>query len=247
MSHSPALKQRDYQQLLENTRQCLEDKSEKSITQAMSTLQNLVGFEYAVISQFDQKQNIRRILKVVNHSYDLQWVDAYVSEQYIQIDPVIEQGIKTVGPFEWSTNKKIKPKRPQQFFNAARDFGLKTGVANVFTSKQKAPLSHDYYTVISMANVEEPRVELSKYLLQLMSPVLSESVSKCTTRQPVCLSKREIEILKWMMAGKSAWETSIILSISERTVRFHLANVYKKLDVVNCPHAIGEAIKLGLV
>lgn len=243
----PKLSNNDYQQLLEHTQACLENKSEQSIISAMSTLQNLVGFEYAVISQFDQKQNARRILKVVNHSYDLQWVSAYVGEKYIQIDPVIEQGIKTIGPFEWSTNEKVKPKRPQKFFNAARDFGLNTGVANLFTSHNSHSGQHDCYTIISMANVDRDRVELSKYLLQLMSPVLSESVSKCTVQQPVALSKREVEILKWMMAGKSAWETSIILSVSERTIRFHLANVYKKLDVVNCPHAIGEAMKLGLI
>lgn len=242
-----SLSTRDYHNLLDDTRQCLVEKSETSIIKTMSTVQNLVGFEYAVISQFDVKQNSRRILKVVNHSYDLKWVNVYVGEKYIQIDPVIEQGIATQGPFEWSTDKKIKTKQPLKFFNAARDFGLKTGVANVFTQPRSTPAHHNHFTVISMANVDLDRVSLSKYLLEILSPVLSESVSKCTADQPVNLSPREIEILKWMMAGKSAWETSVILSVSERTIRFHLANIYKKLDVVNCPHAIGEAIKLGII
>ena len=35
------------------------------------------------------------------------------------------------------------------------------------------------------------------------------------------LSPRELECLKWAAAGKTAWETSIILDISEGTVKFH--------------------------
>ncbi|MCU7926976.1 MAG: helix-turn-helix transcriptional regulator [Candidatus Thiodiazotropha sp. (ex Dulcina madagascariensis)] len=61
------------------------------------------------------------------------------------------------------------------------------------------------------------------------------------------LTKRETEVLEWIKEGKSTSETGIILSITERTVKFHLSNIYKKLDTLNRPQAISKAIKLGLI
>jgi DNA-binding CsgD family transcriptional regulator len=45
----------------------------------------------------------------------------------------------------------------------------------------------------------------------------------------ITLSKRESEILKWFILGKTATETGIILSISRRTVEHHIEQVKKKL------------------
>jgi len=57
-----------------------------------------------------------------------------------------------------------------------------------------------------------------------------------------CLSKREKEILFWLAEGKSNWDVSVILGISERTIRFHIKNVMKKLNAVNRTHAVAIAI-----
>ena len=37
----------------------------------------------------------------------------------------------------------------------------------------------------------------------------------------ILLSARELDCLKWTAEGKTAWEASVILGITERTVRFH--------------------------
>ena len=48
------------------------------------------------------------------------------------------------------------------------------------------------------------------------------------------LSARELDCLQWTAAGKTAWEASVILGISERTVRFHLNAAREKLGL--CHH-----------
>ena len=58
---------------------------------------------------------------------------------------------------------------------------------------------------------------------------------------------REKETLKWAYEGKTAWEIGIILSISERTVKFHLNNIYQKLNVTNRSQAVAKAIRYGIV
>ena len=61
------------------------------------------------------------------------------------------------------------------------------------------------------------------------------------------LSDRERECLHWASFGKTAWEIAQILSITERTVRFHLANVNGKLDAVSTTQAVALAISHGLI
>ncbi|RBM25841.1 helix-turn-helix transcriptional regulator [Vibrio tarriae] len=59
------------------------------------------------------------------------------------------------------------------------------------------------------------------------------------------LTDRECELLPWLKLGKSNWEISRLLNISERTVKYHLQNIYRKLETHNRTHAIAKAIELG--
>jgi PAS domain S-box-containing protein len=61
------------------------------------------------------------------------------------------------------------------------------------------------------------------------------------------LSMREKEILCWVMQGKSTWDISTILKISERTVKFHVDNIMKKLSAVNRTQAVAIALREKLI
>lgn len=61
------------------------------------------------------------------------------------------------------------------------------------------------------------------------------------------ISAREIDCLKWMAAGKTAWEVSVILGISERTVRFHLNAAREKLNCTTTTQAVAKAVSQQLV
>ena len=62
------------------------------------------------------------------------------------------------------------------------------------------------------------------------------------------LSQRETEVLFWVAQDKSNTEIAKILSCSEGTVRKHLENIYKKLDVQTRLGAVMFALeKLGLI
>ncbi|MCY1668997.1 MULTISPECIES: helix-turn-helix transcriptional regulator [Hyphomicrobiales] len=57
------------------------------------------------------------------------------------------------------------------------------------------------------------------------------------------LTPREVEVLTWTSQGKTAWEVSVILSISKNTVNTHLRNSKDKLDTSNVVHTIVEAVR----
>jgi DNA-binding NarL/FixJ family response regulator len=61
------------------------------------------------------------------------------------------------------------------------------------------------------------------------------------------LSNREIEVLRLAAIGKTSWEISSILEISERTVNFHLNNTAAKLGVNGRRAACSLAISKGLI
>jgi DNA-binding CsgD family transcriptional regulator len=63
----------------------------------------------------------------------------------------------------------------------------------------------------------------------------------------ILMSARELDCLRWTAAGKTAWEASIILGISERTVRFHLNAAREKLSCATTTQAVAKAIVNQLI
>ncbi|MSO96839.1 MAG: LuxR family transcriptional regulator [Rhodospirillaceae bacterium] len=70
---------------------------------------------------------------------------------------------------------------------------------------------------------------------------------KSKSDKPTSLTDREVEILRWTIDGKTAWEVAKILKITERTVNFHLQNVMSKFGVHNKTHAAAKAMSFGLI
>lgn len=61
------------------------------------------------------------------------------------------------------------------------------------------------------------------------------------------LTDRELECLRWVSVGKTAWETAVIMGRSPRTIEFHLGNAMKKLSASNKIHAAVIAVRMGLL
>ena len=61
------------------------------------------------------------------------------------------------------------------------------------------------------------------------------------------LTKRENEILGLIAQGLSSKEVAAALFVSKRTIDFHLANTYDKLQVCNRVQAFRIAAQLGLI
>lgn len=61
------------------------------------------------------------------------------------------------------------------------------------------------------------------------------------------LTSREKEILLWVKEGKSTWEISAILGISRDTVKFHMKNIFRKLNTTSRSQAVAAAFGSGLI
>jgi DNA-binding CsgD family transcriptional regulator len=61
------------------------------------------------------------------------------------------------------------------------------------------------------------------------------------------LTGRELEILQLVASGSTNGEVARRLWVTEQTVKFHLRNIYRKLDVANRTQASHFAYANGLV
>jgi DNA-binding CsgD family transcriptional regulator len=64
---------------------------------------------------------------------------------------------------------------------------------------------------------------------------------------PIAPTPRELEVLRWTLAGKTAWEVGSILNISERTAAIHANRATHKLGCVSKHQAAIKAFQLGML
>jgi DNA-binding CsgD family transcriptional regulator len=61
------------------------------------------------------------------------------------------------------------------------------------------------------------------------------------------LSPREREVLRWAASGKTMWETSVLLGLSEQTVQTYMRDAIRRLGCINKTHAVAEAVRQALI
>jgi LuxR family maltose regulon positive regulatory protein len=84
-------------------------------------------------------------------------------------------------------------------------------------------------------------------LLAALRAKTNPEAGKIDTPAPVPLSKRELELMKLIAAGRSNKEIAMELYISIGTVKRHTVNIFTKLDVKNRTEAVSRARELGLI
>lgn len=80
-----------------------------------------------------------------------------------------------------------------------------------------------------------------------MESIEQVAVSGTDTDDLSKLTEREREILRLIFDGRCSSEVAHTLSVSKRTVDFHLARAYVKLGVSNRFQAFKKAVELGII
>ncbi|MBK1831721.1 response regulator transcription factor [Verrucomicrobiaceae bacterium R5-34] len=82
---------------------------------------------------------------------------------------------------------------------------------------------------------------------QVTSIVLNAFPKSHTNPREHELTDREIEVLKHLADGLIIKEISDLLQLSPHTVKFHVANTYKKLNVQSQAGAVAKGIRMGII
>ncbi len=89
----------------------------------------------------------------------------------------------------------------------------------------------------------------NKYIEPNMMPLLNANLEeKSNVKKRMSeLTKREIDVLKMIASGAFNKEIASTLNISERTVKNHISNIFKKIEVSDRTQAAVFAIKNGII
>lgn len=182
-------------------------------------------------------------------TYPDSWKEHYAGQGFHNIDPTLLKARRSIAPVDWR-----RLERDQDFakvFRNARDFGISERGLTI-------PIRGPYGDIGMLSitrdcnEVEWDRMkraiigDLQTVAVNIHDTVMQSDNLSRLLRYPA-LSRREIEILQWIAAGKTQQDVGDILSISHRTVEVHLRSAREKLNSLTTPQAVARAIGMRLI
>jgi DNA-binding CsgD family transcriptional regulator len=165
-------------------------------------------------------------------------------------DPVMQHCRRHSVPIIWDQATYISQGLGDLWEEQAR-FGYRTGIAMALHLpegrhfamgvERDQPLPTDGGELTRLvADLQLFAVHAQDAALRVLSPAPAQP-------DRPSLTPRELEVLRWTMEGKTAWEVGAILGISERTAVLHVTNAMHKLDCASKHQAVLKALRLGLI
>ncbi len=205
-----------------------------------------LGFEYwayGVRRSFNQAGKQPTVLS----NYPKAWLDLYKSRNYFKIDPTVIHGLRSTQLLHWSENTFTNV---PEFWEEVRSFNIVEGIS----ISQLDAQGRTGMLTFSCTELNHSTKSIDKYspiiywLSQYSHQYLAKELMHTELIIPEYeLSIREQDILRWLAEGLTSYEVGLNLSISESTIKYHIANILKKLAVPNKAAAITKSIRLHLI
>lgn len=180
------------------------------------------------------------------------WAADYLAQRWFDVDPRVEPTLAHDLPCRWDGGTIAAGERPQRFFDAAANVGIRSGLAiPIVLPRGSAVVAFDS----SASPVASARHrEILERLGEAMWVANAIHASHCPTapigttpprRAPRGLSARERSCLSLSARGLTSRDIAGKLGIASRTVDFHIGNVLVKLAALNRHEAIAKAMAQG--
>ena len=165
-------------------------------------------------------------------------------------DPVMQHCKRNTMPIVWG-QKTYLDHGAIELWDAIAQHGYRNGIAMALHMPEGRHfmLGVDRDQALPTDSNELTRMvaDLQLFAVHAQDTALRVLVSEGAQPERPALTPRELEVLRWTMDGKTAWETGVLLNISERTAVQHLQNSMKKLQCNSKHQAVLKALRLGLI
>jgi DNA-binding CsgD family transcriptional regulator len=224
----------------------LKATSEQDLFKQVAGAARNMGFEYCAYG-IRMPVPVSRPRVAMFNNYSSKWQECYDSRGYLQVDPTVQHALKSSLPVVWSNQLFMQAR---EMWEDARSHGLRVGWAQASRDPAGA------VGLLTLARSAEPltRSELDAnqakmaWLAQYTHAAMARLLTpKLAPETQVALTSREKEVLRWTAEGKTSYEISQILDVSERTVNFHVNNAVAKLGTSNKTQAAVKATALGML
>lgn len=178
------------------------------------------------------------------------WVERYLDQEYLKIDPVILGCFKRFHPVDW---KRLDwtSKAARHFRKEAVEYGVgnqgysiplrgPNGQFALFTvSHNCSDMSWTEFTDLNRRNLLLLAHCFNQKALEFEPDRLPEAARG--------LSPREVDAMTYIAHGLNRAQTAQSMSISEHTLRVYIESARFKLGAMNTTHAVAKAMSRGLI
>lgn len=206
---------------------------------------NYIGFKFFAFSMTYQARN-HELGMIQRNNYPMNWNKVHEQKKLKAIDPIVAQCNHSIHPILWT--EQLFSKVPS-LWEVLEVLGIQHGWSQSMHTAESGLCS-----ILSFSRTGGPVTPyelyenlgftalMGQHLHALVAKSLPKKAAKITGPR---LSDREIDVLTLAAAGKTADESARILSLSPRTIHFHMQNTIEKFGVHNKISAIIAAIKAG--
>ncbi|CAF0703297.1 helix-turn-helix transcriptional regulator [Candidatus Methylacidithermus pantelleriae] len=240
---------RDLAEVLRVAHLCASVRTDQEFSCLLSYMKHLIPFEkaLAVVGPIRYPPAFLGPTKILALDFPMEWLSLYFHRNYAQLDPVLRFHLLTFQTQLWSqTFQSCSDPQLGDFLADASAFGLTEGI----TTGAQEP-AHGLGTLFSFVGCNLGENSRHLLVVDVLRPHLHAALLHValhsTPTTPYRLSLREREVLHWVKEGKTNWEISRILGVSESTIKFHIKNILAKLDASTRSQAAALAVQHRLL
>jgi LuxR family transcriptional regulator, quorum-sensing system regulator SolR len=219
--------------------------SEHEIFQRIQAAARSLDFEHCAYG-FRAPLPLTNPRSVLLNDYPAAWRERYEAAGYLHTDPTVQHGRRSQVPLVWDDKLFASA---TQLWDEARSFGLRVGWAQSSLDGLGVggmlTLSRSRETITP--HELECKEQQMRWLVHTAHMSLARVLKAKQPEKDVCLTSRELEILKWTADGKSSQDIADILAVSKNTIDFHVKNAVAKMQTANKTAATVRAAMLGLL
>ncbi len=188
----------------------------------------------------------------IAENYPGGWMAHYKANHYEKKDPVPRHAFINSKPFTWDSlcrTCELKPEQKKVMFEA-KEARLLDGIAIPIYGHSGELAGVAMASSAGGVHPEKNLLTKTRALAFQFHLVYTELEKKDRPVEDignVHLTGREKEILLWAAAGKSDSVIADIIGVSHATIRFHMKNIFKKLNANERTLATVKAIRHGLI
>lgn len=211
-----------------------------------------LGYKQTLLAIFPHRNSpIEARFAFLQSNFSADWCKKYDTEKMGRFDPAVTHCMNKSIPLILSP-EIFSTQEQKQIYEEASSYGIRSGVTlPIHGAKGELGILH-------FANDTKPgkhaQQETSQHLPELScfrDFIFETAVRFMQSSRPAeptsPLSPRELECLKWSLAGKSYWAIAQILHCSEAAVNFHFNNIRRKFKTATRQEAVIRALRLGLI
>jgi LuxR family quorum-sensing system transcriptional regulator CciR len=202
-----------------------------------------LGFDFfALLHHASLRPRSGDMVRIDNYPAD--WVDEFLARGFAANDPVHLACRRTHEAFAWSGLGRIIRLEPKQrlILKRSRRFGIGPGFT-VPVNIPGEPSGSCSFAVRAGARLPEERLTSAQLIGTHAFDAARRLSGRAARRSPPRLSRREVECLRLLSAGKTDWEISVILEISVETARQYVKRARAAYDAVNRTHLAVLALR----